>query len=137
MGKKSKSGKRMDESQVEGQEIQSAESAADGASVEEVADNQLTQREGVYQEVMRVVRECSINYDPAQPIKPVLSEDALKSVYAGLANRFVSGEIPLKATESNQKKLADPKLLETYIIGLVNNWLRRDKRLNGKDQASV
>lgn len=91
----------------------------------------LSQREAVFIEVMRVVREDKIVIKERQPVKPLLNETHLKKIYTGLIAGFRAKKITLKETESNKKKLADQKLIETYVIGLVNNWLRRDYRLNG------
>ncbi len=55
----------------------------------------------------------------------------MKKVYERLSKGFAEKKIALKDTASNQKKLAEPKLLQVYLIGLVNNWVKRDPRLNG------
>lgn len=91
----------------------------------------LTQREAVYIEVMRIAREEKINVIANQPIKPLLSEMHVKKICTALVIGFKAKKIALKETESNKKKLSDEKVMELYCLGLLNNWLRRDKRLNG------
>lgn len=90
-----------------------------------------TQREAVYNEVMRVIREEKITVAPNQPVKPSLNETHFKKICVALVAGFKAKKIALKETESNKKKLSDDKVMELYCLGLLNNWLRRDKRLNG------
>lgn len=90
-----------------------------------------TQREAVYTEVMRIVRDEKINVGANQSIKPLLNETHVKKICAALVAGFKAKKIALKETESNKKKLTDDKVMELYCLGLLNNWLRRDKRLNG------
>lgn len=104
------------------------EQAAKAAKPE---SNLMSQREAVYQEVARVLKEEKVSFDGSSSVKQHLNEARLKKVYEGLAQGFRSKKIALKDNEANQKKLAEPALLQTYIIGLVNNWVRRDPRLNG------
>lgn len=91
----------------------------------------MTQREAVYVEVMRSVREDKIVVAEKQAIKPLLNEAHFKRICAALVAGFQAKKIALKDTESNKQKLADVKALELYCLGLLNNWLRRDNRLNG------
>lgn len=96
-----------------------------------VPANQISQREAVFLEVMKVVREEKIIVGESQSFKPLLTENQFKKIYSGLMEGFRASKIALKATDGNKQKLADNKRLEIYVIGLVNNWMRRDKRLNG------
>ncbi len=47
-----------------------------------------------------------------------------------MCNGFTEGEIELK-DESKAKMSEDDKWLGKYVSGLVNNWMRKDKRFNG------
>ncbi len=91
----------------------------------------ITQREAVYIEVMRLIREEKIVVVEKQAVKPLLNETHVKKICVALVAGFQAKKIALKDTESNKQKLADTKLMELYCLGLLNNWLRRDKRLNG------
>lgn len=102
------------------------------AKTSTLAQSQLpTQREAVYNEVMRMIREEKISVASNQPVKPSLNETHIKKICAALVAGFKAKKIALKETESNKKKLSDDKAMELYCLGLLNNWLRRDKRLNG------
>ncbi len=91
----------------------------------------VTQREAVFMEVMRVIREEKIVVADKQPVKSILNETHIKKICVALVAGFQANKIALKDTESNKKKLSDAKAMELYTLGLLNNWLRRDKRLNG------
>lgn len=92
----------------------------------------ITQREAVFLEVMQIIKDEKITIPANQPVKPLLTEAHLKKICANLAKGFQIKKIALKETDSNMKKLNDPKKMEVYCLGLVNNWLRRDVRLSGK-----
>lgn len=51
-----------------------------------------------------------------------LSKDQKAEVKSILVEQFNNGEIELKSTQDDMGK---------YVNGLINNWLRKDKRLNG------
>lgn len=107
------------------------EATAQAVSEKKQESQELTQREAVYIEVMRLVREEKIVAPAKQPVKPLLNETHIKKICAELVSGFQGKKIALKDTESNKKKLLDAKAMELYCLGLLNNWLRRDKRLNG------
>lgn len=103
-----------------------------GISLKEaVPANQISQREAVFLEVMKVVRDEKIVIGESQSFKSLITENQFKKIYSALMEGFRTSKIALKATDGNKQKLADNKRLEIYVIGLVNNWMRRDKRLNG------
>lgn len=107
------------------------EAVAQATSVKKQESQGVTQREAVYIEVMRLVRDEKIVVSDKQPVKPLLNETHIKKICAALVSGFQGKKIALKDTESNKKKLTDAKAMELYCLGLLNNWLRRDKRLNG------
>ena len=54
-----------------------------------------------------------------------LSKDQKAEVKAMLVEQFTNGEIELKSEQEDLSK---------YVNGLINNWLRKDKRLNGNTE---
>ncbi len=108
-----------------------SEAAPQAVSEKKQESQGMTQREAVYVEVMRLVREEKIAVSDKQPVKPLLNETHTKKICVALVAGFQAKKIALKDTESNKNKLADAKAMELYCLGLLNNWLRRDKRLNG------
>ncbi len=89
------------------------------------------QREAVHGEIIRLLKEEKDQFDNSSSVKELLTELRLAKLYERLVKGFVEKKIALKETASNQKKLGDPKLMQVYVIGLVNNWVKRDPRLNG------
>lgn len=94
----------------------------------------LTQREAVFLEIMQIIKDEKITVAANQAVKPLLNETHLKKICTNLEKGFQNKKIALKDTASNKKKLEDPKLMEVYCLGLINNWLRRDARLSGKSE---
>jgi len=84
----------------------------------------MNQKEAVFTFVTQI---CSSNN-----LKPTeLSREVKKDIVKALMVGFVEGSIQLFNTDANKSKLADLKKLEEYCSGLLNNWLRKDIRLNG------
>ena len=77
----------------------------------------MTQGEAVFQAVCEV-----IGGDPDGKVE--LRKDELEAVHAKVFGFFTSGA-------TSHSKNPDEAALLKYIPGLVNNWLRKDKRLNG------
>jgi hypothetical protein len=120
---------------IQGGAQQGQQSKSDTKKSDAPTPTQLvTQREAVFLEVMQIIKEEKVTIPAKQSVKSVLNEIHLKKISTNLAKGFQSKKVALKETESNKKKLNDPKLMEIYCLGLINNWLRRDSRLNGKNE---
>lgn len=111
--------------------VKKSEASAQIAAEKKQDSQGLTQREAVYIEVMRVIQGEKITVAEKQAVKPLLNETHIKKICVALVAGFQAKKIALKDTESNKKKLSDAKAMELYCLGLLNNWLRRDQRLNG------
>lgn len=83
------------------------------------------QKEAVFSAVCAVFG--SESFDGAVKLE---GEDR-KSVIAIVSAGLIDGSVEMKDTEANRAKKADEKEMKKYTSGLVNNWLRKDKRLNG------
>ena len=77
----------------------------------------MNQKEAVFQAVTNVT---GFNGDG----QCVPSKEQKSSIYAVLIEGFKSGKIHLE-------REYDEAGLKNYVVGLVNNWLRKDTRLNG------
>lgn len=91
----------------------------------------VTQREAVYQAVVSVLTEAKVHFEDGMDAKSIMTKEFRAQVNTILCFGFTNGDIELKATPSNQAKLADASLLKEYVSGLQSNWLLKDTRLNG------
>ena len=80
----------------------------------------MTQKEAVYNAITTVL-EC----EPDNPC--TLSTDQKKLVVTEVITMFEAGQV----------NLSHPVDFKKYTPGLVNNWLRKDKRLNGGDTYKI
>lgn len=76
----------------------------------------MTQGEAVFQAVVSVMGEQDGKYEP--------TKEQLSSIHDTVLNYFMNG---LTVHSKNPSETE----LKKYIPGLVNNWLRKDTRLNG------
>ena len=79
-----------------------------------------TQKEAVYNTVKSVCAEHGKNFEDFQ--KHELSKSMKEQCVEILVAGFEAGDIELKSEQEN---------LKSYAGGLLSNWLRKDKRLNG------
>lgn len=77
----------------------------------------MNQKEGVFEAVSKVFAN--------EPANGKWTSEQSKAVYALVFAMFKRGEIEYKGG------LPDDAKLNKYIPGLVNNWVRKDTRLNG------
>ena len=80
----------------------------------------LSQKEAVYKAVKSVFAEHEVDHEDFT--KAELSKDMREQVISIVTTGFERGEVELKSGQDN---------IKSYTSGLVSNWLRKDKRLNG------
>ena len=80
--------------------------------------SKLSQKEAVFNAITEVIGRVPTEEEAAL----VLSANEKSSVRDILLVGFQTGTIELKSAQEDLKK---------YVNGLLNNWLRKDKRLNG------
>ena len=79
-----------------------------------------SQKEAVFNAVSQVLSESDVTFEQGQAVD--LSKDQREAVIGIIMTGFEKGQIELKSEQEN---------LRAYTGGLVSNWLRKDKRLNG------
>lgn len=90
----------------------------------------LTQREGVYVSTMNVLADAGVNFDDGQvAILSIITKAQTDAIVAVVTTGILSGEIVM-STDGRSKYTDEPKM-KGYVKGLVNNWFRKDTRLNG------
>ena len=78
------------------------------------------QKEAVYSTVKSVLAENGIEHEDFTKVE--MSKELKSQCISILVTGFEQGEIELKSKQEN---------LKSYVNGLLNNWLRKDKRFNG------
>lgn len=91
----------------------------------------MNQREAVYKATMSVISEAGIKFEKGTNVASIMTQDLRKRICAIVTSGFKSGVVELKDSPANQDKRSDDSKLSAYVIGLVNNWHRKDKELNG------
>ncbi len=80
----------------------------------------IKQKDAVYSTVKNVLADSGITHEDGQSVQ--LSK-AQRDICVGmLVSGFEAGKIELESKQDN---------LKSYAGGLLNNWLRKDKRFNG------
>ena len=81
----------------------------------------MNQRTAVYAAVVSVMGEIG-----TRRILDCITEAQLEQVEALVVKSFLDGQVELK-----EKPGRDAAWVKKYVPGLVNNWLRKDTKLNG------
>jgi hypothetical protein len=82
-----------------------------------------TQKDGTFDAVMKIIEKFSGKYDPKINYYQALTKPMKNDVVQELVRAFGAKEIRLEREQGEK--------IESYCVGLLNNWLRRDERLNG------
>lgn len=78
------------------------------------------QKDAVYSTVKSVLAEHGIEHEDFTQLE--MPKDLKQQCITILVHGFENGEIELKSQQDN---------IRSYVNGLLNNWLRKDKRFNG------
>ena len=91
----------------------------------------MSQRTATVKTILSVISDRGVNYEMNGeiPVSSVLTVDDKQRVCQILFNGFRNGDIEL-STEAATKFRADAEL-KKYIVGLVNNWIRKAPEFNG------
>lgn len=91
----------------------------------------MKQKDAVHTAVVSVFRDANIKFEDGMNAGPMLTDELRGKVHTILTEGFTSGTIVLESNAANAAKLADSAKLNSYVSGLISNWVRKDKRLNG------
>jgi hypothetical protein len=80
------------------------------------------QKEAVFSITCGIIEKFGQKYDAKTNWNQVLTKPMKADIVKSLAEQFTAGNIPLDRPQGDK--------LESYCVGLLNNWLRRDTRLN-------
>lgn len=84
----------------------------------------LKQKEMVYEATKKVLTENSISFKDGDNVKPLITKEMHKSIVALVVQGFNDNKVVLREDFDTSK-------LQSYTTGMVSNWHKKDKRLNG------
>lgn len=84
----------------------------------------MNQKTATYQAIVNVLSTNGIAFEEGMNVGPLMTKELRGQVSIILFQGFRDGTIELE-------KEFDDSELKSYISGLVSNWIRKDKRLNG------
>jgi hypothetical protein len=85
----------------------------------------MNQKESVYSATIAVAQEDGISFNNALEIQKT-SKDKIVDL---VTESIISGDTEFSADA--RAKHVDTAAIRKYVVGLVNNWFRKDTRLNG------
>ncbi len=97
----------------------------------------MKQRDAVYNAVTSVFEDAGIQFEDGMNASEFMTKETRASIQAIVVEGFKSGQIEFEDTPSNHEKMNSASKLNTYVSGLVSNWLRKDTRLNGNTKYTA
>lgn len=97
----------------------------------------MKQRDAVYNAVTSVLSDSKIHFEDGMNAQESLTDSGRSAVQAIVVQAFKSKTVEFEDTPSNQAKMASDAKLNTYVSGLISNWLRKDTRLNGNTKYTA
>jgi len=95
----------------------------------------LNQKEATYNAIINAIDNAGVSFEDGDVAKDVLTTEMRSEVRETLFTQFRNEEISYG--EGFETKLNDDTELKKYIAGLVSNWVKKDKRLNGNVQYQI
>jgi hypothetical protein len=89
----------------------------------------MKQNEAVFKITVAVLAEHGIEFKSGQDVKPLLNDSIETEICSQLMAGFKDGSIDLKG--GVETKYPTDQALKTYVSGLMSNWYRKGKELNG------
>lgn len=93
--------------------------------------SKISQRQAVFTATMNVLADKGISFDEGQTptAQELVTKDMRKSIMEVVTNGIQNGEVEF--SDDARAKHTTVEKVRTYVSGLINNWFRKDKRLNG------
>lgn len=96
----------------------------------------VNQKEATFNAIITAFNNAGVSFENGEIAKDILTAEIRSEVRGTLFTQFRAGEISF-SEEFAQTKLNDDSELKKYIAGLVSNWVKKDKRLNGNVQYKI
>ena len=94
----------------------------------------LSQKDGVFSAIQSLLKEHKIKFTNESKLE--LTKDQKSIVYNLVSVGLHEGHIVLSDGARSKYNSVD-KLRKEYVPGLVSNWIRKDKRLNGNVEHEI
>lgn len=96
----------------------------------------MNQKEATYNAITSAFENAGVSFEDGDVSKDILTAEMRSEVRKTLFTGFRNGEISYKE-EFAETKLNNDFELNKYVAGLVSNWVKKDKRLNGNVQYKI
>jgi len=93
----------------------------------------VNQKQGVYDAVVAFCEENGIHFEDGMKLE--LTKEQRSTVVEMVTQALIAGEIDF--SDAAREKHDTEQKKRTYCNGLVSNWLRKDKRLNGNTTYEI
>lgn len=93
--------------------------------------SKISQKDAVYSAITSVFSENHIAFSEGSNVQSMITGEIRSQVSQVLFAGFKSGSIEITGTGHSDDKL------KNYVSGLISNWVRKDKRLNGGSKYSA
>lgn len=89
----------------------------------------MNQKEATYTAITNALENSGIKFVEFTDVKKLLTHEIKSNIRHNLFQDFRAGHI--EVSDDFKHKINDDSELKKYVAGLISNWLRKDKRLNG------
>lgn len=96
----------------------------------------MNQKEATYNAVVDAFNNAGVDFEDGQNAKETLTTEMRSEVRETLFSQFRNGDISY-SEEFAATKLNDDSELKKYVAGLLSNWLKKDRRLNGDTKYQI
>lgn len=96
----------------------------------------MNQKEATYNAIISAFENANVSFESGDVAKDSLTAEMRSEVRETLFTQFRNSEVVFSDTFA-ETKLNNDSELKKYIAGLVSNWVKKDKRLNGNVQYKI
>lgn len=94
----------------------------------------VNQKQAVTNAVLAVFPDYQLGGETS--LADILTSDAKSQIKSIIVNGFMSGKIEM-SEEGKAKYFSNPTELSKYVVGLINNWVRKNPEFNGGNGYTV
>ena len=91
----------------------------------------MSQGLAVYTATVEVLGANGLEFDSSVPAAEQVTPATRSQIVDRVVDMFHAGEVAFKDSEANKAKLANETHLRKYVVGLIHNWFKKSRKLNG------